>query len=130
MQKKIRIVPLSLILALCLSLCANAAVLRSKNNFTYSTDLSVSRNTATCYINVTAKNAGPNAKISADFDLQVKSGSGYNSIAGGHTSGSGSLSYRDPTTDSRISKGNCRMRYTITVNGSNGTDSVSGYVYG
>ena len=131
MQKKIRIVPLSLVLALCLSLCANAAVLRMKNDFEYTPKVTVSGQTANCSLAVDASSAGPNAKITADIDVQVKTSSGnYTNIAGWTWTGTGTLSRSDPHTDSRISKGSCRMRYTITVNGSNGTDTVSGYVYG
>lgn len=131
MQKKVRIVPLALILALCMTLCANAAVLRSKNNFSATPNVTVSGQTANCSLSVDAGSAGPNAKIAADIDVQVKTSSGsYINIAGWTWTGTGTLSRSDPHTDSRISKGNCRMRYTITVSGSNGTDTVSGYVYG
>ncbi|MGI5973524.1 MAG: hypothetical protein ACOX67_07160 [Oscillospiraceae bacterium] len=42
----------------------------------------------------------------------------------------GALHFSDAHTDSRISKGNTRLSYTVTVSGSNGTDTVSGYVDG
>ena len=42
----------------------------------------------------------------------------------------GALHFSDTHTDSRISKGGARLSYTVTVSGSNGTDTVSGYVDG
>ena len=131
MQKKIRIVSLSLILALCMSLCANAAAPRTKNNFTYGGNLSVSGQTANCSLHVDASNAGPNASITVDIDVQVRTSSGnWSSITGWGWSGTSTLGRSKSHTDSRVSKGNTRMAYTITVVGSNGTDIVSGYVDG
>lgn len=130
MQKNVCIISLSLILALCMSLCANAAA-RTKNDFTYSSNMSVSGNTANCSLRVDAKNAGPNATITVDIDVQVRTSSGgWSSITGWGWSGTGTLDRSKAHTDSRVSKGNTRMAYTITVVGSNGTDTVSGYVDG
>lgn len=131
MQKNVRIVPLALVLALCMSLCANAAVLRTKNDFDYIPRVTVSGQTATCGMTVDASNAGPNAKITVDVDVQVRTASGgWSAITGWGWSGTGTLTRSKSHTDSRVSKGNTRMAYTITVVGSNGTDTVSGYVEG
>lgn len=130
MQKKRRIVPLALVLALCLSLCANAAA-RTKNDFSVTPSITVSGNTATCGLIVNAKNAGPNATITADIDVQVRTSSGgWSSITGWGWSGTSTLERSKSHTDSRVSRGNTRMAYTVTVVGSNGTDIVSGYVTG
>lgn len=129
MQKKTRIIPLALVLALCMSLCANAATPRYKNHFTCTPNVTVSGNTAVCTL--TVKAAESSAKITADIDVQVKTSSGsYTNIAGWTWTGTGTLSRSTSHTDARVSKGNTRMAYTITVVGSNGTDTVSGYVQG
>ena len=130
MQKKVRILSLVFVLAMCMSLCANAAA-RTKNDFTYSSNMSVSGNTANCSLRVDAKNAGPNATITVDIDVQVRTSSGgWSSITGWGWSGTSTLDRSKSHTDSRVSRGNTRMAYTITVVGSNGTDIVSGYVEG
>ena len=126
---KKRVFPLALVLALCLSLCAQAVTPRINNDFTCTPDLDVSGNTATCMVTVMGKES--TAKITANISLQVKSGSGsYTTLCGWSTSGTKSLSFHKSETDASISAGNCRMQYTITVTGSKGTDTVSGYVYG
>lgn len=128
--EKRRIVPLALVLALCLSLYANAAA-RTKNDFSVTPSITVSGNTATCGLIVNAKNAGPNATVTADIDVQVRTSSGgWSSITGWGWSGTSTLDRSKSHTDSRVSRGNTRMAYTITVVGSNGTDIVSGYVEG
>lgn len=130
MQKKVRIISLPLILALCMSLCANAAT-RTKNEFDVAPKITVSGNTASCGLTVDASNAGPNAKITADIDVQVRTSSGgWSSITGWGWSGTSTLDRSKSHTDSRVSRGNTRMAYTVTVVGSNGTDIVSGYVEG
>ena len=126
---KKRIFPLTLVLALCLTLCANAAVLRTKNSFTYSPTVTISGSSAACTLRVSATQS--TAKITANIDLQVKTSSGsYTSITGWYKTGTGTLNFSDTHTDSRISKGSARLSYTVTVVGSNGTDTVSGYVDG
>ena len=126
---KKRVFPLALILALCLSLCAQAATPRVKNSFEYVPYRDVAGKTATCTLSVKAEESS--AKITANISLQVKSGSGsYTTLCGWSTSGTKSLSFNKSDTDTSISAGNCRMQYTVTVTGSKGTDTVSGYVYG
>lgn len=122
---KKRIFPLALVLALCLTLCANAAVLRTKNSFTYSPTVTISGSSAACTLRVSATQS--TAKITANIDLH--SGS-YTSVTGWYKTGTGTLNFSDTHTDSRISKGSARLSYTVTVSGSNGTDTVSGYVDG
>lgn len=124
-----RIIPLALILTLCLSLCANASV-QTLNDFTRHGEVTVSGTTATCQLYVNARAAGTNASISADIELEAKVGTTYTQIASWSVSSTRTLNFSDSCTDSRISSGNCRMHYTITVIGNNGTDTVGGYVYG
>ena len=83
---KKRVFPLALILALCLSLCAQAATPRVKNSFEYVPYIDVAGNTATCTLSVKAEESS--AKITANISLQVKSGSGsYTTLCGWSTSG-------------------------------------------
>ena len=92
---KKRVFPLALVLALCLSLCAQAVTPRINNDFTYTPDLDVSGNTATCMVTVMGKES--TAKITANISLQVKSGSGsYTTLCGWSTSGPSTSRTRMP----------------------------------
>ena len=126
---KKRVFPLALVLALGLSLCANAAIApRYNNSFSKTPKLTVYGAKAECGLTV---RSNPGVKITASIDLQTKTASGsYANITGWYKTGTGTLDFSDTHTDSRISKGSTRMSYTVTVTGSNGTDTVSGYVYG
>ena len=124
---KKRVLPLALVLTLCMALCANAATPRYNNGFAIMHDLTVNSSTAKCTLKVT--NVDSSAKVTVSVDLQVRASSGsYSSITGWSESGTGNLIFSRSFTDSRISQGNCRMSYTITVTGVNGTDTISDYV--
>lgn len=126
---KKRMLPLFLLLTLCMTICANAAVLRSNNPFTATPTLSVSGHTATYGIDVVTSDS--NAKITVSLSLKVKNSSGgYSTPKTWTSSGTGEVNVSRTYTDNAVSKGNCRLEYTIVISGSGGYDRVTGAVDG
>ena len=120
---KKRITALTLLLAMCMTLCAHAVEPRTWNDFDYRPILSVSGTTATAKVTVTAEST---AKITITATLYANG----SSLATWTTSGTGSATLSKSWTKDAISKGNCELEYTITVRGSAGYDTVTDSVYG
>lgn len=121
-----RMFSLALVLVLCLTLCANAVTLYI-NDFDLQRSLSVSGDIANCYLKVVGEE---NVQIEATVDLEVKVGNTYTRIDGWSDSATKTLTIDRSYQNFRISSGNCRMHYTFTVDGPDGADTVSRYVYG
>ena len=121
---KKRITTLTLLLAMCMTLCAHAVEPRTWNDFDCVPSLSVSGNTATCKVKVNAVDSS--AKITITATLYANG----SSLATWTTSGTGSATLSKSLTKDAISKGNCELEYTIVVRGSAGYDTVTDSVYG
>lgn len=121
---KKRITALTLLLAMCMTLCAHAVEPRTWNDFTCRPIFSVSGTTATGKVTVRATDS--TAKITITATLYADG----SSLATWTTSGTGSATLNKSLTKDTISKGNCELKYTVTVRGSAGYDTVTDSVYG
>ena len=121
---KKRFLSLSLLLAMCMTLCAHAVEPRTWNNFEVYPSVTVSGNSADCNVEVYANESSAKILITATLYANGSSMGTWN------VSGTGSAKLDKTVTDDRVSKGKCELKYTITVRGSAGYDTVTDSVYG